>query len=124
MRFFYLRNEQRFPVACVCSAIAQAHPERAQFTMSIFNPRDVFDKTRAKEVALGRMQAGRFLGEVPVDRGIKLAIMQAIASLEFLPGQHGKGKGLVPARIRDAARYWLAHRISPSVSIPDASGTS
>lgn len=52
-KFFYIRNENEFPVACI------AHIEEngeVLFTWAVWNKKDKFSKQRFQEVAGGRLQ--------------------------------------------------------------------
>jgi|HubBroStandDraft_5_1064220.scaffolds.fasta_scaffold344598_2 hypothetical protein len=127
-RFFFLRapfvpsdkvrKGRGKPVACVCSIINNT--DHVQFALSIHNPRDTFDRVRAKEIALDRLNMGKVLGEVPIipRTGIKAGIMAVIAASEFM--NHRAKPMRVPNRVRQAAVHWLASRSegsSPDVSI-------
>jgi hypothetical protein len=107
-RFFYLRDKDKFPVACVASITNNT--DRVQFALSIHNPRDIFDKTRAKEIALDRLRMGKTTGEVEFDPrpGIKTRIMGVIATTEFM--NHRAKPMRIPDRVRRAAREWLLER--------------
>jgi hypothetical protein len=98
-RWFWLRDEHRFPVACIASGLLdcncpdypgliskscpshgfEASPARVQFALSIVNPKDHFDRRRGREIALARLAKGKAHGEAPL-AGAKRAILSALAA--------------------------------------------
>lgn len=108
-RFFYLRDSNKFPVACVVST--KNVQNQVQFALSIHNPRDVFDRIRAKEIALERLRAGKILGEVSFEprSHIKTSIMTVIAASEYM--NHRAKPMRIPDRVRAAANGWLIRHV-------------
>lgn len=113
MRVFFLRDSNRFPIACVASEIITRDKDRkyVMFALSVCNPKDkqVFDRKRARSIAEGRMalllkstsrsKVERLSGFVPAQGNIKRAIMQTLELDHSLPQQ-----------VRNAAEFWLANR--------------
>jgi hypothetical protein len=110
VKFFYLRDEHRNPVACVASKLADSVPASVHdrpetyvlYAVSTWNPTDAFKKDVAKSVAAGRLEWGqhRMLRLTP---RIKRQIVAEIA--------HGKD---YPKRAREAAGVWLReHQLDP-----------
>lgn len=97
MRWFYLKDENKFPVACVASELMG---DAVLFAISTYNPLDRFDREMARKVATGRLASKKVLGIVPAnEQRIKERIVKAIA-----------GNDQIPARTVRAAKYWLSQR--------------
>jgi len=96
MRWFYLKDENKFPVACVAS---DKEENMIVFSVSTHNPVDPFDRDVARQVAIGRLTAKKFAGVVTDETGIKEKIVTKIAASKTLP-----------ARAIEAANYWLSQR--------------
>jgi hypothetical protein len=97
MKIFYLRDERKFPVACVASELLDGG-KTVRFAVATHNPADRFDRVRAREVAAGRLHKSKNIAEIarPEVR-IKAAVVTAIMMDESLS-----------TRTRDAARLWLS----------------
>lgn len=98
VKYFFLRDEKRFPIACVASDVVGLLKKKVAFAYSIYNPKDTFDKGLAKEVALGRLEKkGKTYGKVPFIKGeVKRRIAKAIATDDG-----------IPSRVRAAANNFL-----------------
>jgi hypothetical protein len=109
IKFFYLRNERGFPVACIASQFqGETH---VKYAVSTHNPLDTYSKNRARNIAVGRLAMGTpyssyvkeddknyssFVGEVEVSDCIKATILEDITCDNYFP-----------QRTRDAAKLWL-----------------
>ncbi len=96
MRWFYLKDENKFPVACVASELDE---DKVRFAVSTHNPLDPFNREMARRIAIGRLTHRKFTGEVSATPGIKEKIVSYIAQDEKLP-----------TRTVRAANYWLNQR--------------
>lgn len=96
MRWFYLKDENKFPVACVASELDE---DQVKFAVSTHNPLDPFNREMARKVAIGRLTHNKLVGKVPAVPGIKERIVSQIAMDEKLP-----------TRTVKAANYWLEQR--------------
>lgn len=107
MRWFYLRDANKRPVACIASEIVVANAgqeavEYVYFAVSTHNPIDEFNRNTARDVAQGRLLSS--LGEpgwdhenkVLVGPGVKEAILKKLASTKSMP-----------QRTKDAAKLWV-----------------
>ena len=101
-KLFYLRDKNRFPVACVATRLVKTNKKLVEFSVSIYNPEDSFSRDVAKRVALGRLAAGTgWL--IPVQEEgekVKKEIMTAIAFNKI-------SGSCFPTRARLAAKLWL-----------------
>lgn len=92
-RFFYLRDENNTRVACVASRLSE---DRVEFALSTWNPIDPFDKSIAKQIAEGRLKAGKIYSIEFQRETVKREIITTILS-----NTHS------PTRAREAAKRWL-----------------
>jgi hypothetical protein len=117
MRYFFLRNENKFPVACVAS-VYDKEMDAIKFAVSTHNPIDNFNRKRAKQIASERITAGKFLTiHNPDDvKNIKWGICYDIVAEKFpgeqiIEGRTGRHQGFkvayLPERTREAAKLWL-----------------
>jgi hypothetical protein len=94
VKVFSLRNENRFPVACV--AYTQTEDE-AIFAVSTHNPKDCFNKKLGRHIAVSRLTNGSWLSDtVKVEGDIKVNILSAILCYDKFP-----------QRTQEAALLWL-----------------
>jgi len=56
VKWFWLRDEHNNPVACVATKLGT---EGIAFAVAIPNPKDRFDRTRGREIAVGRLEHGK-----------------------------------------------------------------
>lgn len=101
MRVFYLRDRNQFPVACVASEkVTKGEETVVNFSLSALNPKDVkdFEKKRGRDIAEGRLVAGKIFGTVPMCKLIKSVIVEMI---------YEQSKSEVA---RAAALHWLMSR--------------
>ena len=110
-KFFFLRDRNRTPVACIATSWRD-DGSILNFGMSAWNPTDVFDRTLAKTTAETRMRSGKnvwtraFLRDVG---NVKLALMKYIADARSRPILDlNTNRAWWSQRARDAARLWLA----------------
>jgi hypothetical protein len=54
-KFYYVRDEKFFPMACVCFVRDTPQSLVVKYGWSIFHPGDKFDRTRARAIAESRM---------------------------------------------------------------------
>lgn len=129
-KFFYIRNEKQFPVACI------AHTEEngiVLFTWAIWNKKDKFDKKRFQEVAGGRLQrvlkenyniaeySFDIVGEktvygcLPPSGLIEEDIMNMLSSLVRKNGLTPAGEAFVPFSLAKAADKYLRDILSEDI---------
>jgi hypothetical protein len=99
MRFFYLRDKQRRPVALVATDKSALSEGYIRFTVATWNPIDCYSKEMARTIVQGRLALGRYV-ELDIVPHIKREIINYIANYDF----HG---GHFPGRTRKAAKLWL-----------------
>lgn len=91
LKIYWLRNEQRHPVACIASEI---EGERLAYGIATFNPKDKFDKERGRHIAMARMEVRPYYTPLGVNAAYR--IMTHIAA-----------SSIMPLRTQVAARLWL-----------------
>lgn len=109
VRIFYLRDKQRFPVACVASAIqvnkitgadgTEVTESKLHYGVSVHNPLDTYSKKSARKIAETRLtNPGHMDGEVECtdSKKAKYILLTAIKDNSKLPG-----------RARLAAKLWV-----------------
>jgi hypothetical protein len=90
-RVMYLRDAKGLPVGCVAIRVSRGNRlSLVEYQLSVLNPKDKFDRTVAREIALGRLAKKPL--EVPVDLNpsmhqITEAVMVDIAEYEDSPGR-------------------------------------
>lgn len=103
MRVFWLRDTNRFPLACVASEFDPDNNTIA-YGLSVYNPTDAFSKKRGRTVAEGRLRSVmldhtaspfKWMGPLGADKP-KHAIVNTLAHTPELPDQ-----------VRRAAKLWL-----------------
>lgn len=120
MRYFWLRNAQRHPVACVAtlkqlSTDAKGATERIVCAIASWNPLDRFDRDRARSIAGSRAMLNPF-ALVYINNDNNVVISSSKAGLEasvpprmvkhtiyFLIAHYGQSQST-----RDAAKLWLS----------------
>lgn len=95
---FFLRDARGFPVACVASK--ELDDAKLRFAVSICNPKDyrVFDREKAKTIALGRLETPRRLAEnvyLTPKETLKERIVRCLTHSTY------------PRHVQDAAHLWL-----------------
>jgi hypothetical protein len=81
MRVFFVRNKNKFPVACVASEVTKkGDTEIVRFSMSSYNPKDTFDRERAKEIAKHRL--AKYMSLAPEIENTQLTSSETYAPLE------------------------------------------
>lgn len=114
-RWFYLRDDKDFPVACVASELDEyPNGEKINFALAIHNPLDNYDRLRARNTALERLSKKR-----PVSRenmsDMEFAQAKAVHEVKTIARFGAKegvlkylsADGNLPQRVRDAAWYRL-----------------
>lgn len=111
MRFFYLRDVNGHPIACLATelhkASGQIKTDMVSYALSVCNPQDQFKREQARALAAGRLATANPKRYIPIttdDNGqVKLRILSAVAAGPF------------PQRARDAATRWLLiHAVAKS----------
>lgn len=104
VKLFWLRDEKKFPVACVASTVKDG---RIVVALSVHNPADAFNKLRGRQIALARLEKFHATNtEVEVGTHTfavsnnQPAPKRVIMSLVHL-------KQSFPVRVREAASHWL-----------------
>lgn len=112
MKAFYLRDEQRRPVALVGTERIDTDEfpdiQAVHFAVATWNPADIYDKSIARGIVKGRLGTGRSI-PMRLDEHIKHAIISYIAY------GHEPGRQVVyPTRTRKAALLWLKNNVVSS----------
>lgn len=97
-RLFYLRNEKRFPVACI--ATHKNADGSIRYAISVWNPLDTFSKASGRTLAERRCYNGPWFTVPAGVQNVKVHIVTELA----LSAQTSK-------RARKMAREWLAKRL-------------
>ena len=96
IRFFYLRDAKKFPVACVAtSVVTTPGGQYIAFSVATHNPADDYDKQYGRLLAKSRLISQECM-VVAADAGAKTRVIERIAENPYLP-----------ARTRSAASGWL-----------------
>jgi hypothetical protein len=112
MRHFFIRDARQFPVACVASKVTESvpvsdegsetKPTEIGFSVSILNPKDTFNKHKARQIAYERLNRN-MMDTIPVQEGnMKEAILQWLLSNSPNLGKRGGTRVPVPKHMRDA----------------------
>jgi hypothetical protein len=117
MRYFWLRNAQRHPVACVATlkALDSKSVESIVCGVASWNPLDRFDRDRARSIASSRLGLNPFavvhinndntvvIGAVKGRLEASVPPRQVKHTICFLIAHYGASQAT-----RDAAKLWLA----------------
>ena len=111
IRVFFLRDAQRFPVACVASELVD---NTVFYAVSTHNPKDKFSRAFARKVALERLamigntkRSTRVVDAVRMEKGVKKAIcLEIVQKVKWLEGRK-ETIPFFPQRTREAAQEWL-----------------
>jgi len=96
IRFFYLRDKHKFPVACVAtSVVTTPGGQYIAFSVATHNPADTYDKQYGRLLAKSRLISQECM-VVAADAGAKVRVIERIADNKHLP-----------VRTRAAASNWL-----------------
>lgn len=98
--WFYLRDERKFPVACVAVHLAPG-ANSIYYAVSTHNPIDPYSRAIARSVALGRLKANYSVIEVPVTGEYLTRREKFRVCKEIVMNNH------LPRRTRDAAWGYL-----------------
>ena len=106
-KIFFLRDRNKFPVACVASRLV-ATPACffVAFSVATHNPSDTFSRARGREVAIGRLEQD-ICSVVVAGPGAKARIIERISLNKY-----------APIRTREAASYWLWRKAHENSSEP------
>jgi hypothetical protein len=100
-KMFALRDAKGFPRVLVGVLVTPENKE-ALVTMAQWNPKDSFDKHRAKDVVLGRLrQLRRTVWTVPLGTGLYRRIVESVPN-------HARGTKEAKELVRSLAEIWLA----------------
>jgi len=113
MKVFYLRDEHRFPVSCVAS---ERVGDVIRVAVVTHNPLDTYDRKEYLRRAAFKLAGKQEVSSFPVEKGVKIKIMQAIASNVIEHTEQGQKRKL-PHRAVNAAKRWLAHHWGPGRSL-------
>lgn len=109
-RVQYLRDERGQNVGCIAIQVhhdvGELYWSLVEYQVSVVNPLDTFDRSVARQLALGRMVEAPFTVRVPINPTmyeISRAIMKDIT----------RDSGM-PSRARKAARLWLRRNATHS----------
>lgn len=103
VRVFFLRDAKKFPVACVASRL-NATKALVEFTISVRNPLDEFNRQRGRKIAEDRLTLNKGLHWVGFrPKQAKKDVLTLIASMTTLP-----------VRVREAAKYQLTQLPKPN----------
>src|ERR1039458_877653 len=80
VRVFYLRDEFNHPVACIAS---RREPQATRIAMSQCSAKDHFVRTKARLIAVGRLESEKKTFHVPHVEGksIKIEILSALLAI-------------------------------------------
>jgi len=101
-RITYLRDPKGNPVGCVAIRLSESR-RLAIYQLSVLNPADRFNRSVARQLALGRMVEAPLTARLPYDANgnvSKHTITEAV--FRNIQDDHR-----APARARKAARSWL-----------------
>jgi hypothetical protein len=98
-RIMYLRNEKYMPIGCVAISLNKDRTQ-VRYQLSVVNPHDEFEKSLARQIALGR------LIEMPV-RLNGFSGQQNNQQITFAVMNHILKSKTTPTRAKKAARNWL-----------------
>lgn len=80
--FAYLRDSKKFPVACLAIQTTEGSRE-AKVQFAVYNPHDLFDRKKAREIATGRLVKHPYTVALPSeDCHLSFIIDQFVASLK------------------------------------------
>lgn len=102
VRYIYLRDTKRQPVACL-AILYSAKNKKVAYGLSVLNPQDRFNRKVARELAAGRLALyGNYLdlSEVPE---INCHVITRRILTDLLTWEHEE----LPGRARKAAKRWL-----------------
>ena len=100
-RIFWLRDQAKRPVACIASR--RDEEGKFLFALAACSPKDIFDKARGRNIALGRLEKsnGHTYSINPKDNP-KRSLMETLASTFGFPTD-----------VQKAAKHWLrTHQVS------------
>jgi hypothetical protein len=109
-RIMYLRGSNGHPVGCLAIE-ANKQDATVKYNMSVLNPTDKFNRSIAKQIAVGRLESVALLvtpktrvkgTEEPTVHDVSYAVMQDIVM---------KGVKNYPARAVKAAKLWLNNNL-------------
>lgn len=98
-RIMYLRDESYRPIGCVAISLNKDRTQ-VRYQISVANPHDEFEKSLARQIALGR------LIEMPV-RLNGFSGQQNNQQITFAVMNHILKSKATPTRAKKAARNWL-----------------
>jgi len=99
IRYFYVRNNDKHPIGCLAME-ANSNGRTVSYALSTANPKDDFNKARARSIASARLCDP---WQVEVSNKSFHTIMRTIMS-----DLSSFDNSIVPTRIKRAAQKWLA----------------
>lgn len=106
VKVFFIKNDADYPVACVASRLKDN--DTVEFAVSVWNPKDTFDRHLGHEIAVARLTKGKIVGQVPRNERVKLEILKYLASGPKVVWNSDKTRESgdhLPLRVQNAARY-------------------
>lgn len=114
VRIFFLRNENKFPVACIASTIEQVVDGAiVRYAISTHNPKDPYDKKLARSMALERLAKKKMwvhVRETPFEKlvGSSIDLPDDPKLIKKMMLTEIANEADWPQRVRDAAKLWLS----------------
>lgn len=104
IRFVYLRDDKKQPIACLAVAL-DAETKKVAYGVSVLNPKDHFDRDVARDLAVGRLirKTKTINLDHPTQEINGHYITRRIMS-DLLQCDHEE----LPARARKAAKKWIS----------------
>lgn len=99
--FVYLRDAKRFPVACLAIHTEENSPT-ASFGVATHNPHDLFKRSKARGISMGRMLKKPVVVDLPEPNVPHSVVIGAV--LNTLQ------QGSLPPRLREAVSLAVAGR--------------
>ena len=98
IKYFFLRDKKKFPVACIAS---MREENIVRFAVSTHNPTDIFDKDVARRVAEGRLLRNEVVVfHVPYEsKLVRFRMLNVIAGTQNIK--------VIPERAKQAAKFWV-----------------
>lgn len=92
--FAYLRDLNKFPVACLAIQTEENVPE-AKVQFAVYNPHDVFNRKKAREIATGRLAKHPLVITLPEPGVHQSVIIEAFVDML-------KKESHLPSRLKEA----------------------
>lgn len=99
-RIMYLRSSHGQPIGCIAISV-ERNSATVQYQISVLNPRDNFNRSVARHLAIGR------LVENPRSINIKKSANMHDVSSAVMQDIVCNGKNLFPSRAIKSAKLWI-----------------